>query len=115
MKYLLVIEELAQCILAIIGLYLQSITLAWWVWPIVFLAPDISMVGYLINNRAGAILYNFFHHKAVAIILIVSGYIYAMPIILLIGLVLYGHSAMDRVFGYGLKYFTGFKHTHLAE
>ncbi len=26
-----------------------------------------------------------------------------------------GHSAMDRVFGYGLKYTTGFQDTHLGK
>lgn len=26
-----------------------------------------------------------------------------------------GHSAMDRLFGYGLKYNKGFKYTHLGE
>jgi hypothetical protein len=31
------------------------------------------------------------------------------------GIVLIGHAAMDRLFGYGLKYEKGFKFTHLGE
>jgi hypothetical protein len=31
------------------------------------------------------------------------------------GLILFSHSAMDRMLGYGLKYESGFKFTHLGE
>jgi hypothetical protein len=34
--------------------------------------PDISMLGYLAGNKAGAIIYNFFHHKALGIGLVLS-------------------------------------------
>ena len=30
------------------------------------------------------------------------------------GIILFGHSSMDRIFGYGLKQFLGFKYTHLG-
>ena len=29
-------------------------------------------------------------------------------------LILFGHSSLDRVFGYGLKYTDAFQHTHLG-
>jgi hypothetical protein len=30
------------------------------------------------------------------------------------GIILFGHSSMDRTFGYGLKLGEGFKYTHLG-
>ena len=30
------------------------------------------------------------------------------------GLILFGHSSMDRILGYGLKYPDSFEHTHLG-
>lgn len=114
MKILLSLEEMAQLTLAIIGLYLQPISISWWLWPFIFLSPDISMFGYAAGNRVGAFTYNLVHHKAVAIAVGLLGYFLDHPILLLAGLVLYGHSAMDRMLGYGLKYEDGFKHTHLG-
>ena len=86
----------------------------WWYLGLFFL-PDIGMLGYLWNNKIGAILYNLFHHQAVAIVLIFAGNYFQLEILNLIGIVFLGHSAFDRMFGYGLKYFTGFKFTHLGE
>jgi len=71
-------------------------------------------VGYLISTRFGAALYNLFHHQAVALIVGVSGYYFHLPELELAGAVLFGHSAMDRPFGYGLKYPDHFKHTHMG-
>ena len=55
---------------------------AWWWYPALILVPDLSMIGYVFNNKMGAITYNV---------------------------------AMDRMLGYGLKYFSGFKQSHLGE
>jgi len=86
----------------------------WWWFPVLILAPDISMIGYLVNNRVGAILYNIFHHKALALVVLVAGYYLEDAVISLAGTILFGHSSMDRLFGYGLKTFQGFKYTHLG-
>lgn len=114
MEKLLQTEELAQLILVIVALRFQPIQVSWWLWPAVFLAPDISMLGYLVNTGVGAVTYNLFHHKAVAIVLMMIGWYANQPLIMFIGLVLYGHSSFDRALGYGLKYGDRFKHTHLA-
>jgi hypothetical protein len=45
-----------------------------WAWCLLFFSPDLSMLGYLINTRFGALLYNVFHHKAVAIVIAAIGY-----------------------------------------
>ena len=74
MKQVLQLEELAQTALGIAALYYQSIHFNWWLWPILFLSPDISMLGYTINTKVGAFTYNLFHHKGVAIF-IGSGFV----------------------------------------
>ena len=33
---------------------------------------------------------------------------------LIIAIILFGHSSLDRMMGYGLKYFDAFMHTHLG-
>lgn len=101
----------------LIACYTVSIQLGhpWWLFLALLLLPDISMVGYVVNNRWGAVLYNLFHHQGVAIIVIGIGWYANQPYVLLAGIVLLGHSAMDRIFGYGLKHITGFRDTHLGK
>jgi hypothetical protein len=108
------LEELAQLAMVVVALYYQPIEFRWWAWIIIFLLPDISMLGYLINTTAGAISYNFFHHKLVAIAILGIGWSMGVPSLTISGLVLYGHSSWDRALGYGLKYFDSFKHTSLS-
>jgi len=87
---------------------------SWWTFLLLFFLPDLSMLGYVAGPKAGAFLYNTFHHYAVAIIVSMAGLILPDNNLLLCGLVLAGHSAFDRMLGYGLKYDTGFHNTHLG-
>ena len=79
-----------------------------------FLAPDLSMVGYLANPRVGAWTYNLIHHKGLAVAVYVLGSLLAIPWLMFAGTILLGHSSLDRVFGYGLKYPDAFQNTHLG-
>jgi len=112
MKSLLRIEELAEMLLAL--LVFAHLPYPWWVLPATFLLPDLSMLGYLAGPRVGAISYNLLHHKAVAIAVGVAGWLLGRPLLLLAGTVLLFHSALDRLLGYGFKYATGFRDTHLG-
>ena len=76
--------------------------------------PDIGMTGYLINSKIGAVTYNLFHHKGIALCILILGYYYSIEWIVFTGIILFGHAALDRMFGYGLKYEDSFKHTHLG-
>jgi hypothetical protein len=114
MDKVLKLEELAQLAICIIALYYQPLSFRWWVWPILFLLPDAGILGYLINTSVGAIIYNLFHHKLIAMLILGAGWYMNIPVLTLSGLLLYGHSSFDRVLGYGLKYFDSFKHTHLG-
>ena len=50
----------------------------------------------------GAIMYDFSHHKLVAIVLIGMG-LMTNQYWLLAGLLAFAHSSFDRMIGYGLK------------
>ncbi len=113
MKKLIQIEEAALLIVSIYALYFLKVE--WWYYLLFVLAPDISMLGYLAGNKIGAFIYNLFHHKGVAILVFLVGIVAQLWIVQVIGILLFGHSSMDRMFGYGLKYFAGFKHTHLGK
>lgn len=113
MKTLIRLEEAAQFTLSIV-LFAQ-LPFHWWLYPTLLLLPDLSMIGYAVNARVGAFTYNLFHHKAVAIAVGIVGLLLASPYWLLAGAILFGHSAMDRLFGYGLKHTKGFRFTHLGE
>lgn len=77
-------------------------------------APDIGMVGYLINTRVGAWTYNLLHLLAIGIGLYVVGYFFNNAFVELAGIMIIGHIALDRLLGYGLKHEDSFKHTHLG-
>lgn len=112
MKNLIKLEEAALFGLSI---YLFSLLgLAWWWYPLLILAPDIGMVGYAIGTKAGAITYNILHHRAIAILVLLLGWYNGSIWIELTGIILFGHCAMDRMFGFGLKFADSFHHTHLG-
>lgn len=112
MKNLIKLEELALFGLAI---YLNSfLPFPTWVFWALFLAPDLGMLGYLVNPKVGAITYNLFHHKGIAIACYFLGYFLIIHELTLVGVILLGHSSFDRILGYGLKYADAFQHTHLG-
>jgi len=113
MQASLKIEEL---FMFLFGIYLFNLLdYQWWWFLVLILAPDIGMIGYLFGNKAGALMYNVFHHKGIAIAIYLLGVYLSISMVQLIGIILFSHSAMDRILGYGLKYDKGFKYTHLGE
>lgn len=113
MKAILKLEELFMFLL---GIYLFSLLeFEWWWFLILILLPDIGMVGYVLNNKAGALMYNIFHHKGFAIAIYFIGIYLSVPLLQLIGIIVFSHASIDRMVGYGLKYEKGFKYTHLGE
>lgn len=112
-KSTLKLEELMMALAALAGLYyLQA---AWWWYLLFLLGPDISFLAYLGGNTIGAFGYNLFHHKGLAAAVLATGWILNEPYLILAGLILFGHSSMDRFLGYGLKLTEGFQHTHLGK
>ena len=114
MKNLIRLEEAGVFAVSVFLLYKLNVHLSWWLYVILFLSPDIGMVGYIFNTKIGALTYNFLHHKAVACILLFLGVIQSNDYLLMAGLLLLAHSSFDRILGYGLKYTDNFKHTNVG-
>ena len=87
---------------------------SWWVYFILFLAPDISFVGYLAGPKAGAVIYNAAHSYMAPMTLMTTGFALSAPLVLSIAMIWLAHIGFDRALGYGLKYFAGFGFTHLG-
>ncbi len=86
----------------------------WWVYAVLFLAPDISFLGYLAGPKAGALGYNALHSYIVPMALMTAGFGFAPPLLLTIAMIWLAHIGFDRALGYGLKYSAGFGFTHLG-
>jgi Domain of unknown function (DUF4260) len=71
------------------------------------------MLGYLVNTRLGAATYNLAHTLAFPLALLLAGYLFYWQLSLPIALIWTAHIALDRLLGFGLKYPTFFKDTHL--
>lgn len=104
MKNILRAEETAMAALGIYFLSIHNLHLSVWIWLIIFFSPDISMLGYLVNAKAGAISYNIFHHKGIAIAVVGIGFIMKIEVVIVIGILLFAHSSFDRMMGYRMNY-----------
>lgn len=80
---------------------------------VLILAPDLSALGYLVNPRVGSWSYDLVHTYVLPAVLAAIGLIGGQPLLLNISLIWFAHIGADRLLGYGLKYPTAFKDTHL--
>ncbi len=78
-----------------------------------FLAPDLMMLGYLHNTRTGAAVYNLGHTCLLPAALLAASLLFGWSATVAVALIWVAHIGFDRMLGYGLKYATGFKHSHL--
>jgi hypothetical protein len=85
----------------------------WWLFGALLLAPDLAMLGYLANVRTGAALYNLAHTEIGPILLLVIAIFAPLLVLEPYALIWFAHLGMDRMLGYGLKYPTQFRDTHL--
>lgn len=85
----------------------------WWLLVALILAPDLAMVGYLAGPAIGAMAYDAAHTYVFPVVLVAVGVIAGDRIPIELGLIWLVHIGVDRAIGYGLKYPTGFKDTHL--
>jgi hypothetical protein len=87
---------------------------SWVLFGLLFLAPDLSMLGYVVGARVGAGVYNVFHTYALPAVLTTYGLVGGSTAAVSLALIWLAHIGMDRMLGYGLKYSGGFKDTHLG-
>jgi hypothetical protein len=86
-----------------------------WGWfALLFLLPDLSLVGYLAGPRAGAAAYNAMHSYAAPLALVLFSQATGAASLLPFTLVWVAHIGFDRLLGYGLKYPGAFGDTHLG-
>lgn len=86
----------------------------WWLFLVLFLAPDLSFLGYLAGPAVGAAAYNAAHSTIGPIALLAFGVLAGLPIAVSLALIWAAHVGFDRALGYGLKYRTAFGRTHLG-
>ena len=109
------LEEAAMAAIGIYFLSIYNLGLSFWVWLLLFFTPDIGMFGHLVNTRIGAVVYNLFHHKGIALMIAATGYYFHYDSITAIGILLFAHASFDRIWGYGLKFADSFANTHLGK
>ena len=85
----------------------------WWLFLVLALAPDLSMIGYLAGPRTGAAAYDAAHTTLLPIALGLVGVLTESEVAIQLALIWFAHIGADRALGYGLKYPTRFKDSHL--
>jgi hypothetical protein len=81
---------------------------------LLFLAPDISLIAYAAGPRGGAVAYNAVHTSMWPLALGAVGVVAAETTLIQVALIWLAHIGIDRALGFGLKYPSGFKDTHLG-
>ena len=101
-------------VLLLLSVVLYSLTGgSWLLFVLLFLVPDLSMLGYLSGPRTGAVSYNLSHTYVLPGLLAALGLFTGTPLLVSLALVWFAHIGFDRMVGFGLKYPTGFFDTHL--
>jgi hypothetical protein len=104
--------EGAAVLVAALVLYFDA-GYGWLLLLLLFLAPDLGMVGYLGGPELGALTYDVVHTYALPVALALVGVLGDSDTATQIALIWFAHIGLDRMLGYGLKYPTGFGDTHL--
>lgn len=110
----------------------------WLKYTTLLFLPDFGMLGFLVNSRVGSMTYNAVHTEIWGVGVLVAGVLGVVKGLqqgekgsgekegkkgawrtgwegmLGVGLAWLAHVGMDRMIGAGLKYQTGFGHTHLG-
>lgn len=86
----------------------------WLLFIALLFVPDIGMLGYARSTRLGALTYNLCHTEVVPAAVAFVGLGDANVALLSLALVWFAHIGLDRLLGFGLKYATAFRDTHLG-
>ena len=86
---------------------------SWILFVVLVLAPDLSMLGYLLGVRFGTVLYNLFHVLIAPLLLVALAFFFKQLWLVPYGLIWTAHIGVDRLLGFGLKYPTRFHDTHI--
>lgn len=111
-RTLLRLEGLVIFLAATVAFFTDGGT--WWLYLVLFLVPDLAFLAYPAGERIGAMVYNALHTLTLPVLLLLGGWLAGQPLLLHIALIWLAHIGIDRAVGYGLKYPSGFGHTHLG-
>jgi Domain of unknown function (DUF4260) len=111
-RLILRMEGLALLALATAG-FAQT-GLPWWLYAILFFAPDLSLAAYAGGPKPGAMAYNALHSTIGPAALAGMGFLVKDMTLFAIAAVWAAHIGFDRMLGYGLKYSSAFVDTHLG-
>jgi hypothetical protein len=111
-----ILLKLENVFLVLLGLYVYFgvYQFSLMVLLVTVLLPDVSMIGYLVNTKIGAVIYNLVHNLMTVVFILFVGIALNLNILILTALILFIHIFVDRIFGFGLKYSDNFQHTHLT-
>ena len=87
---------------------------SWLLFALLFFAPDLSFLAYLVSPRIGAFAYNLAHTTIGPLALLGLSFVLQSHPGQALALIWLAHIGADRALGYGLKYATGFGDTHLG-
>jgi hypothetical protein len=87
---------------------------SWWLLVALLPAPDLGLLGYLRNKRAGAVAYDLTHTYLPPTTLAGAGVVTGSGLAVALALVWFTHIGMDRALGLGLRYPDGSGRTHLG-
>ena len=76
---------------------------SWLTFAILLLAPDLPMIVYVFNQKAGTIIYNLVHTYSFPLGLLVLSLLTDSAVGVQLTLIWLAHIGMDRMVGYGLK------------
>jgi hypothetical protein len=118
-KWILRLEGLAIFLYALFCFFTPEIfaRMSWGLILALFLVPDLSFFGYLINKKVGAVCYNIMH-SYVGIFCVFPFYCSSSNVLWFVhpvGMLWVAHIGLDRFLGFGLKYSEGFEYTHLGK
>jgi hypothetical protein len=105
-------QEGAAAVALAVFLYYRNHA-SWGLFAALFLVPDLFMLGYLANARVGAAIYNSVHTYLGPVLLALYSLGSDNGRVLAVSLIWIAHIGFDRMLGFGLKYPTRFKDTHL--
>ena len=111
LRILLRLEGAAIAVAAIV--LFVDIDASWWIFVALILAPDLAFVAYAAGPRVGAAAYNLTHNLILPIALATAGVLTDSNPTTAVALTWLTHIGVDRLLGYGLKYPTAFKDTHM--
>ncbi len=113
MRRLLRLEGAFYMIFAVVAY--AALQGSWVLFLVLFMVPDLAFLGYLAGPKFGAYCYNAMHSVIGPAVLVLAGRFLGEPELWAIAAIWLAHVGFDRMLGYGLKYPTGFKDTHLGK